>query len=182
MLDTQLIIICSFVDPDWLYADQDPQNLINTDPEQNWKKFSTKQSTKICWLNSAFPFILYLWIRIHGPKWMRIRHHWLYLWWCAKAFKMNGEIKVPKMIIVLKRGILITIPMSGIWNGTLNRLFGLKLNNIASNWKFYQLHLISLFVLNCLLYCRRSWYFCAYLPFCLFILVVNLTHPFLICQ
>ena len=26
----------------------------------------------LCWVKSAFPFILYLWIQIHGPKWMRI--------------------------------------------------------------------------------------------------------------
>ena len=28
------ILSCSDVDPDWLYADPNPQNLLNTDPEQ----------------------------------------------------------------------------------------------------------------------------------------------------
>ena len=36
---------------------------------------SYKIIPKFCWLNSAFPFILYLWIWIHGPKWMQIQIH-----------------------------------------------------------------------------------------------------------
>ena len=45
-----------------------------------------RKNNDFCWLNSAFPYILsvilYLWIRIHGPKWIRIRsdpdpHHWI---------------------------------------------------------------------------------------------------------
>ena len=43
---------------------------------QTWKiEYPTKRTPERCWLNSAFPFILYLWIRIriHGPKWIRIQ-------------------------------------------------------------------------------------------------------------
>ena len=42
------------------------------------EKCSEKYNVDICWLNSAFSFILYLWvgfvirIRIHGLKWIRI--------------------------------------------------------------------------------------------------------------
>ena len=32
-----------------------------------------KKEKKKGWINSTYPFILYLWIRIHGPKWIRIR-------------------------------------------------------------------------------------------------------------
>jgi len=35
--------------------------------------FLRKKEEEFCWLNSDFSFILYLWIWIHGPKWMRIR-------------------------------------------------------------------------------------------------------------
>ena len=57
------------------------------------KNIISCEKKRFCWLNSAFPFILsvilYLWIRIriHVPKWIRIRFYitdlkaqWTVIW------------------------------------------------------------------------------------------------------
>ena len=57
-------------------VDPDPQNLM--DPDADTVRIQVKKITKLiskhvaykkeCWLDPAFPFILCLGIRIHGPK------------------------------------------------------------------------------------------------------------------
>ena len=105
--------LCSDLDPDWLYPDPDPQNLMNPDPVRiqvnKITKLISKHLFKVkkkiiifksepkperlatflgsekynflrknCWLNSAYPLILYPWIRIRNPD--PDPHHWIYGW------------------------------------------------------------------------------------------------------
>ena len=59
--------------------------------------FLPKKTQKICWLNSAFPFILYLWIRIHitGLVWIRI-----FRWASADQWRYQlGDKRLPRVIL-----------------------------------------------------------------------------------
>ena len=108
------------------------KNLI-TDRAPN--KISYKKNIqKCCWLHSAFSFILYLWIQIHEPKWMRIRNgSWvcnmigtvpepdIFLEWLGFS-NMNGM--APESSIFLERFRSLTHS----WNGWVSGFHQYKWN------------------------------------------------------
>ena len=108
-----------------------------------------KKPPKMSWLNSAFPFIYTsgsgiefgLRIRIHGPKWMRIRIH-------IAVKKSKGlskfEIAIFKVIIF----VLINLILTNLWSILLFVHLGIlhkKTNNYfkAFNVAFHNFYMFS---------------------------------------